>query len=115
VAGNPAGVTRGLVSQDNKNTRVTVAGDPAGVTRGLVSQNNSIMFQTDDGGGQPGRCHQHKNLAQVESVTHPFLHAQVFGGVIVRPLTRKWGVGHIVSKINRKAIIRKKASIPLED
>ena len=33
-----------------------------------------------------------------ESFTHPFLHAQVFGGVTVRPLTRKWGLGQIVSK-----------------
>ena len=69
---------------------MTVAGNPAGVT---VNQSQSWF---------------------AESVTLPFLHAQVFGGVTVRPLTRKWGFGHIVSKMNRKAIIRKRASIPLE-
>ena len=57
----------------------------------------------------------YNNIAQAESVTHPFLHAQVFGGVIVRPLTRKWGVGHIVSKTKLKSNHKnERASIPLE-
>jgi hypothetical protein len=36
---------------------------------------------------------------------HPFLHTQVFGGNIVHPLTRKWGVGHVVSKVPADAAI----------
>ena len=41
---------------------------------GVRKQNNSIVFHTDDGGGQPGRCHRKRmnQKALIKMREHPF-------------------------------------------